>query len=92
MPLNRKSRVSTRKKVFNKTLFKLHQNGVISKQTLLDNDDFPSGTIILTDGEQIIKNNSATGCTCMKCGQINEYAEPNQSDGTFLCFTCKNGY
>ena len=92
MPLNRKNRVSSKKKMFNKTLYKLHQGGFVSNQTLSNDEEFPEGTILITDGDALIKNNSSNGCTCQKCGLHNEYAEPNQSDGTFLCFTCKSGY
>lgn len=32
------------------------------------------------------------GCRCRKCKEFNEYAEPNQEDGSFLCYTCRKGY
>lgn len=35
------------------------------------------------------KNKSSNGCTCKKCGEIFPYAEPNQKDGTFKCYSCK---
>jgi len=91
MPVNRKNRVTVKKKMFNRKVFTLNKGGVISSKILLDDENFPAEIIILTDGEQIIKNNSANGCTCRKCGNFNEYAEPNQQDGTFVCFGCKSG-
>ena len=27
--------------------------------------------------------------SCSSCNQINEYAEPNQKDGTYICYNCK---
>lgn len=41
----------------------------------------------------IVKRSSkrkSNGCTCDKCGEIYPYAEPNQSDGTFKCWSCRN--
>jgi hypothetical protein len=32
------------------------------------------------------------GCTCTKCKNFNEYAEPNQEDGTFICYPCRRGW
>ena len=32
------------------------------------------------------------GCRCRKCKNHFEFAEANQEDGTFLCFTCRRGY
>lgn len=26
---------------------------------------------------------------CTKCKTINEYAEPNQPDGTYICYGCR---
>jgi hypothetical protein len=31
------------------------------------------------------------GQICKKCNELYEYAEkPNQKDGTFICFSCRN--
>lgn len=32
------------------------------------------------------------GCQCKKCLEMYPYAEPNQEDGTLICFSCRNGY
>lgn len=29
------------------------------------------------------------GCVCRKCNSKNEYAEPNQKDGTYVCYECR---
>lgn len=29
------------------------------------------------------------GCVCKKCNTSNEYAAPNQDDGTYICFGCR---
>lgn len=28
-------------------------------------------------------------CVCHKCGEQNEYAEPNQPDGRYVCVSCR---
>jgi len=32
----------------------------------------------------------SNGCTCKHCGEIYPYAEPNQRDGSFKCWSCRN--
>lgn len=32
------------------------------------------------------------GCTCKKCREYFPYAEPNQDDGTLICYACRHGY
>jgi hypothetical protein len=32
---------------------------------------------------------SKSGMRCKSCGMKNEYAEPNQKDGTYMCFNCR---
>jgi hypothetical protein len=29
------------------------------------------------------------GFNCIKCQEFNKYAEPNQKDGTFKCYSCR---
>lgn len=31
----------------------------------------------------------AAGYICDKCSEFNEYAEPNQADGTYICYRCR---
>lgn len=31
-----------------------------------------------------------TGCNCISCNDYNEWAAPNQKDGTFRCYRCRN--
>ena len=38
----------------------------------------------------INKSQFPDGCTCVKCGDFYQYAEPNQSDGTLVCYRCRN--
>lgn len=47
-------------------------------------DDFP---VIVKESQRKSKGN---GCTCAKCGEHYPYAEPNLSDGTFKCWSCRN--
>lgn len=38
----------------------------------------------------IVRRKSSTdGCTCTKCGDVFPYAEPNQEDGSFRCWNCR---
>jgi hypothetical protein len=30
------------------------------------------------------------GMYCINCGEFYEYAEPNQSDGSLICYSCRN--
>lgn len=30
------------------------------------------------------------GMRCRGCGELNEWAEPNQEDGSYVCFACRN--
>lgn len=38
------------------------------------------------------KENKSDGCSCKKCEEFFEYAEPNQEDGTLICWACRHGY
>lgn len=41
----------------------------------------------------IVKKSSkrkSNGCICDKCGELYPYAEPNQKDGSFKCWSCRN--
>lgn len=29
------------------------------------------------------------GCVCKRCNMLNQYAAPNQKDGTYLCYGCR---
>ena len=39
----------------------------------------------------IITNNNGE-VKCVSCGESNPYAIPNQNNGDFICYRCKNGY
>lgn len=32
------------------------------------------------------------GCSCKKCKEFYPYAEPNQLDGTLICYACRHGF
>jgi len=38
------------------------------------------------------KEEKSDGCFCKKCKEFFEYAEPNQEDGTLICWACRHGY
>ncbi len=35
------------------------------------------------------KKENSDGCTCKKCKEYYQYAEPNQDDGTLICYGCR---
>jgi hypothetical protein len=35
------------------------------------------------------KKKVSDGCTCKKCREFYPYAEPNQKDGTLVCYGCR---
>lgn len=35
------------------------------------------------------KKKDSDGCTCKKCKEYYQYAEPNQDDGTLICYGCR---
>jgi hypothetical protein len=39
-----------------------------------------------------IKKKDKAGCSCKKCKEFADMAEPNQDDGTFICWSCRHGY
>src|SRR5271157_3919359 len=36
-----------------------------------------------------VKAKKSDGCTCKKCREFYPYAEPNQKDGTLVCYGCR---
>jgi len=38
------------------------------------------------------KKKESAGCKCKKCKEFFEFAEPNQEDGTLVCWACRHGY
>lgn len=37
------------------------------------------------------KKDHSDGCVCKKCQELFPYAEPNQEDGTLICYACRHG-
>lgn len=35
------------------------------------------------------KKKDSDGCTCKKCKEFYQYAEPNQEDGSLICYGCR---
>jgi hypothetical protein len=42
--------------------------------------------------EPVKKKKDRDGCDCKKCKEYYPYAEPNQEDGTLICYACRHGY
>lgn len=38
------------------------------------------------------KKKDKDGETCKKCLEFYPFAEPNQEDGTLVCYSCRHGY
>lgn len=38
------------------------------------------------------KKDDRDGCDCKKCKDFYPYAEPNQEDGTLICYRCRHGW
>lgn len=38
------------------------------------------------------KKQNKDGCNCKKCKEFYPYAEPNQDDGTLICYSCRKGW
>jgi hypothetical protein len=38
------------------------------------------------------KEKDSGGCLCKKCKEFYDFAEPNQEDGTLICWSCRHGY
>ncbi len=39
-----------------------------------------------------VKKINKDGCDCKKCKEFYPYAEPNQDDGTLICYQCRIGW
>lgn len=37
------------------------------------------------------KKKHSDGCACKKCKEYFPYAEPNQDDGSLICYACRHG-
>lgn len=42
------------------------------------------------DDDYAVVVKKSKGCRCKKCGETYPYAEPNQQDGSFKCWSCRN--
>lgn len=50
------------------------------------------GTINLEPEAKSKKKDDRDGCDCKKCKEFYPYAEPNQDDGTLICYRCRHGW
>ena len=46
-------------------------------------------TDIMKVHPRMILNKYPNGCKCRECSEHYPYAEPNQQDGTLLCYSCR---
>lgn len=77
---------------------KLIKAKVIKKQTdklisVFSDDTEPKFYVINIDLVKIISwqdEPSSDLVRCSKCNLLNEYAVPNQDNGTYLCYECRN--
>jgi formylmethanofuran dehydrogenase subunit E len=50
------------------------------------------GFIPHPDSKEAKKKDNRDGCDCKKCKEFYPYAEPNQEDGTLVCYKCRMGW
>jgi hypothetical protein len=50
------------------------------------------GKVIITPVEEEDEVDILDGCICKSCGEFYQFAEPNQIDGTLVCWSCRNYY
>lgn len=50
---------------------------------------FGDYTSTVSIGKKLISVAKAAGMRCKSCNASNEYAEPNQNDGSYLCYDCR---
>lgn len=70
-------------------------NGTIVTIPYSSNGWYYNITIPPMPKEEITKakpKDGRDGCDCIKCKEFYPFAEPNQKDGTLICFSCRNGY
>lgn len=61
-----------------------------NSKALSINNKFIGCSIAYITDTMIVKVQSfLDGCACIKCKEFYKYAEPNQSDGTLICFNCR---
>jgi hypothetical protein len=53
---------------------------------------FPNDFTVAPTEPADTKKKEMDGCFCKKCHNFYEYAEPNQYDGTLICWACRNGW
>jgi hypothetical protein len=53
--------------------------------------DIDGNEIIGIDWAVSVPDKKSNGMSCSKCNNFNEYAEPNQEDGTHKCYRCRKG-
>lgn len=57
-------------------------------QAVDDSKDFEWAEQIDFDFVKKVSPNK-DGCICTKCRELFPYAEPNQPDGTLICYSCR---
>jgi hypothetical protein len=55
-----------------------------------DDDYWNEGEFLSPIVAPVVPQKKSEGCTCVKCKTFNPYAEPNQKDGSFKCYSCRN--
>ena len=44
---------------------------------------------IVSSREPVYEKKKEAGCKCARCKEFIQYAEPNQPDGTLICYSCR---
>jgi formylmethanofuran dehydrogenase subunit E len=55
-----------------------------------DNDSWAFGESFDFDFiKDLEPKKNSEGCVCKKCKELYPYAEPNQKDGSMICYSCR---
>lgn len=69
---------------------KVEETKTVDDESLVFDFDLDfSKSIGESDDYPIIVRKYPDGCICKKCGENYPYAEPNQKDGSMVCYSCR---
>jgi hypothetical protein len=63
--------------------------GYINPWAITTGGTIPLPFPIVEEGPPVPVAKKEDGCTCKKCKEFYPYAEPNQKDGSLICFGCR---
>lgn len=74
-------------------VIEVRSDGSYRAELQLPSGTWQSGHSFSNDGLfswiNLTRPSHPNGCVCKKCNSGNPFAEPNQADGTYICFECR---